>query len=175
MLSERLQTLAAKAVTRLAGRLPPGVTPEDARQEAACEILRWEDRVPPGVAEDAFYVMKAWGTLKDLYARQWRDYYALNPGAIPPHRKRREDGEEHVPTNPMPRPEPSQPSDQDVVMDVREAIGHLGGRKARIMTMVLEGHTHEQIGEVIGLSQPRVSRIVKEAQAELATLLESYR
>lgn len=178
----RLNTLAKNAVRRLQGRLPEGVTPEDALNDAIVVILKWEGEPPPeGVPQDAFLVMKAWGTLKDQYGREWKKNYALNRAPREAPKKPSDEPDGPVPINPVaPLPPVTSGIQEDDLpvrqtqMDVRDAIARLDARGQKIMTLVLEGHTHQEIADKMGLSQPWVSRLVREAQETLKTYLESY-
>lgn len=181
---KELDTIARKAVRKLNGALPLGVSAEDALQDAYVEVLRW-DKVtePPGVAREAFLVMKTWGSLKDKYARDFKKHSerreaetaVWSSAALGP--ARREDAPDRdglVPVNPRHQVAPNPASPTDTHIDVHAAIDKLGEPHATMIRMELEGADHATIGVALGFSRSWVSRSIAAAKQQLATLLESY-
>jgi RNA polymerase sigma factor (sigma-70 family) len=175
---EQLDLIARKAVARLRKRLPPGVTRQDAYQEACAEALRWADvDPPPGVPREAFLVMKAWGTLADRYAREFQKqslHRGDGPGLFTNRDNLDETGEDPVPLNPV-RPEARpHPDVADIQVDVRAAVAMLPEPHRSLMLLLLEGLDHAAIAARVGMSRSWVSRRLAQARTKLSALLEDY-
>lgn len=176
---EQLDLIARKAVARLRKRLPPGVTRQDAYQEACAEALRWADvEPPPGVPREAFLVMKAWGTLTDRYAREFQKqslHRGDGPGLFTNRDNMDETGEDTVPLNPV-RPE-ARPHQAlaDIQVDVRFAVDLLPEPHRSLMLLSLDGLDHAAIATRVGMSRSWVSRRLAHSRKKLSKLLEEYK
>lgn len=189
---EEVLTLARNAVKRLGGKLPPGVTHEDAVNDAVVVVLewapRWKPRIYP-VERNRFLVVRAWSVLKDKYGKEWKYEYAVGkPGARERHQRgaKAKSAAIDLQTEPLagalqrnPQPDPdlepracdSREADE-IAMDVREAIAQLPEQQAAVMTLHLEGLTQTAIAKEVGITQPYVSQIIAKAKRALRTILE---
>lgn len=189
MKHEDLEKLVTNALKRY-GRLPTGVDPEDARQEAWLAVLTWEPRfnaVAYSCNKSAFLCMKAWGHLKDKFAKAWKEEYAVKeyvesgrdsdnkvsdgPDEGPCHFINRRIFDRSAPEHAV----PDEHDRLDVVSDVRSAIAMLPEREGQIVTLRLEGLTQAQIATALGISQGLVSRLSRRADQCLAIVLEDYK
>lgn len=101
---------------------------------------------------------RVWGDMKDLYGREWKRFYASAPND-PPAPVQRETRE----------------PDQDVVLDVREAVARLKPGPRRIVELIaFEGKTHAQVGEELGINEQAVTMRYARARLKLAEMLEAY-
>lgn len=148
-----LTQMARNVVRKFAGRFPPGVTTEDAEQDATLLLLEWQGKKP----DRAHLFMKVLGVLRDRYGRSWRQEYAhqsvpLEDAAV----ERDRDAEQ-------------------VRMDVRDAIDKLPEREREAMTLYLTGMTQAAIAGQMRCSQPYVSQLMASAREKLgSTLSEAY-
>lgn len=161
MEAQTLNTLAQRVRAKFGGRYPKGTSASDCLQDAIVlllELERQKDRVPPGVNPEAWLVTRAHGDLRDRYARQWKASGKVNvvaevDGGI---------------TDDYRAP------DQDLLLDVRNAVDHLEGLQKQCMLLTLQGKTQEQIAAIIGHTQPSVSQIMTRAKQRLKELLPGY-
>ncbi len=154
---ESLFKLARDVIRFFRGRFPPGVTSEDAFQEACLLVLEWRDRFPA----DNRLVVKARGVLRDKYGKLWKQLY--QHGAIAQGSIEETDGV------------PPDEAAIDVREDVRKAIGLLEPRQRRAIVLHLAGLTQVQIAKRLGVVQPYISQLLKAAREKLRELLsESY-
>lgn len=147
--------LARNVVARLRGRYPPGVTREDALQEAYGLIL-WHrpiyERVKPDVPWESWVVMRVSGVMRDYYARM---YCRLTK------EKSLSDTS-------------STDTSSDIRIDMLAALARLTERERRAVLMWRDGYTQHEIADAIGMTQGRVSQLISSACQKLRVLLSSY-
>lgn len=149
--TNRLTALAKRIVRTFGNRFPPGVTIEDAEQDAAVLILEWELRQ----TDEARLFTKVKGILLDRYGKAWRNEYShptvalLDPAEEP--------GGETF----------------EITEDMGAAINALDPRHRRVIQLHLRGKTQGEIAEALGYHQPYVSRLLREAKAKLRDLLSA--
>lgn len=146
-------------------RLPPGITPADATQEA---ILRLTHRsADPRYAEGNRLHRRVWGDMLDLYGRDWRKHYDQECRPHPCPQKLRDSLPS--PLRMTGEPEPG------LRLDVREAVASLTPDQRAVVTLVaLEGKSHAQAARVLGINAHAVTMRYARAREALALLLRAY-
>jgi hypothetical protein len=135
--------------------LPPGVSREDAEQEAAALALRWYAEGRRG----ATLHVRVWGDLKDLYGRQWKAHYngAGRGEPLPTHI--------FAPNR----------SDPHVALDVREAVAKLTPVRRRVVEeCALKGRSQADVAAETGVTVQTIKMTLVRARRDLAVLLASY-
>lgn len=155
-----MQLLANRAAQKFGGRFPPGITHQDAVQDALVVILRvkddWNARIHL-CERDAFLVMRAWGDLKDQYGRGWREEYVRRDSA------------------PTPIPSSAESAESaDIQMDVRAALAVLTDREREVMEMHLDEKSQDEIGKALRITQSAVSQIMTRARSKMQEFLGAY-
>jgi len=146
---------ATKIVRKFAGRFPPGVTAEDAHNDAVTLLIEHAAKQP--CLSHLFTY--SYGVLRDRYGRQWRHEYAH------PSQSLDSVDEADIPDERA----------ETIKRDVRDAADALPEKERTVILLTLDGLTQDQIAERLGVSQPYVSILVSSARKKMkATLAESY-
>ena len=155
-----LRLLAIKVAAKFTGRFPPGVTYEDAVQDAVVLILELEPQHAeraPHVAQDAWLVTRAHGDLRHRYRKGWeRQVAQLDADSTP---------------DPI---TDGRVEDLGLSLDVEAAINALPEQERRVTLLTMQGLKQSQVATLLGVTQPVVSKLYRRARATLAQLLGDY-
>jgi RNA polymerase sigma factor (sigma-70 family) len=157
--------VAERVAGKFRGKFPPGVSYAECVQDSALLVMQLKDQHAdraPDVPFEAWLVMRVYGDLMDRYAREWRRESRLKP----------------VSSDVLFAPNVAYSADtaevQETQTDVQAALDKLPEPYGQIMRLFMSGMTQTDIADEIGISQPRVSQMMKRAKVALRELLQVY-
>lgn len=138
-------------------RLPPGVTRDDALQEASALEARW---YAEGRRESHLFV-RVWGDLKDKYGFEWKKHFV--GGAV-----------ERLPEG-FDTTDKRYAVDPAVTMDVRAAVAKLSPAQRHVVEeCALKGRAQADVAAERGVSVQNIKLLYMRARRKLTQLLAGY-